>query len=250
MTKSFWDSPRPIAIAHRGGDGAGFAKRNTMAAFRAAHELGYHYLEIDVINTKDGRVIISHGARTRLGAYLRHTFTYKALRQLSYAEIRHQLRVDGEPIPLLEDVFQAFPDTKFLIDPKTDGVVEPLVGLIKKGEALDNVLVNSFKEPRLGRIQQLSGNTISLGLIIGRDVSLLKKLYKLKRNRLKHLESVNINHWFLSRRIVKQVKGQNVEVLTWTVNSRRAIKRAVDLGVDGIISDNVKLLKEIVKSID
>lgn len=244
--KRFWDSSRPIAIAHRGGGAVGYGKRNTMAAFRAAHKLGYIYLETDVVETKDGRVVVSHGAKTRLGAYLQNTFTYGTLTNLTYAEIKQRLKIDGQPIPLLEDVLNAFPDAKFFIDPKTDGAVEPLVRVISELKAHGRVLVNSFKEPRLEKIQQLSDNTIRLGLILGRDLSLLKKLYRLRRKRLKHLESVSVNHWLLSRGLVRRVHRQNVKILTWTVNSRRSINKAIICGVDGIISDDVRLLQELI----
>lgn len=250
MSKGFWGSSRPAAIAHRGGDAAGFAKRNSMAAFRAAHKLGYEYFETDVISTRDGQVIISHGAKTWIGARLRGTFTYRKLTTMSYEEVKRQLRVDGEPIPLLEEVLKAFPETRLLIDPKIDSVVKPLLEIIERHKAHNRVVIQSFSEPRLERIAQLSRNKLNLGLLIGRDISLLKKLYKLRRSRLKHLESVGINHWIINRRIAQQVHRQNVKLLVWTANSPRAIKKALDCSADGIISDNIDLLKESIKSID
>jgi glycerophosphoryl diester phosphodiesterase len=220
-----------------------------MAAFASAYQLGYHYLETDVVNTRDGQVITSHGAITWPGSLLRGTFTYRRLRTLSHSQILDQLRVDGETVPLLGDVLKAFPNSKFLIDPKVDSVVEPLLEVIKRCKAQNRVLIQSFSEPRIERIALLSDD-LKLGLLIGRNIALLKKLYRLRRSRLKHLESVAIHHWIINKRMADQVHRQNVKVLVWTANSHRAIKKAINCQVDGIISDRIKLLQETIKLID
>jgi glycerophosphoryl diester phosphodiesterase len=248
MPKGFWDnSSWPLAIAHRGGDGAGQGKRNTMAAFRAAGRLGYGYFETDVINTKDGQVIIAHGALNPLTARLRDTFSCKTLQSLTYAEIKASLRVSGEKIPLLEDLLRAFPNGRFLIDPKTDEVMAPLAELLIKLKVLDRVCVGSFRYGRVKHMNSLLKSKAATGLIIGRN-NWLKYLPRLKTGRLAHVQAVYLHHSFVSRPMLSLIRRHGFKVLVWTPNSPLGIKHAIRCGADGVISDRVGLLKEIIES--
>ena len=54
------------------------------------------------------------------------------------------------------------------------------------------------------------------------------------------------NYRLLSRTLVEEIHAAKKLVVTWTVNEPKKMLRAVELGVDGIISDDTKLLKETV----
>src|ERR1700736_5111320 len=56
--RAFLDHPTPIAIAHRGG--AEELPENSLPAFDAAVELGYHHLETDAHVSSDGVVFSFH----------------------------------------------------------------------------------------------------------------------------------------------------------------------------------------------
>jgi glycerophosphoryl diester phosphodiesterase len=248
MAKNFWDTKaHPIAIAHRGGDGAGYGKRNTMEAFRAAYEMGYRWLETDVIDTKDGVVIVAHGARTRLTARLRHTFSLRVLQGLTYEEMKQTLKMDGETIPTLQDLLKALPEAKFLVDPKTDEVVKPLADLLIKMQALDRVCVGSFRYERVSRINSILKGKITSGMIIGRN-NWLKYLPMLKTGRLKGVEAIYLHHSFVSQPMLKLIHNKSFKVLVWTANSPLSIKNAVRCGADGVISDNINLLKKLTEA--
>jgi len=245
MPKTFWDnSGGPIAIAHRGGDGAGHDKRNTMAAFSSAIKLGYKYIETDVVVTKDGQVIISHGGITGLSARLRGTHSYQVLQGMTYSQIRKNLTVAGEEISLLEDVLKKFPKAKFLIDPKTDESVQPLADLIVRLKMLDRVCIGSFRYDRVLKIYDILESKARLGVIMGRN-NWLKLLPRIKTGRLRHVEAVYIHHSFVSRPMVNLIRNKGLKVLVWTPNSKLGIKHAIRCGADGIISDRVNLLKQI-----
>lgn len=247
LKSNFWGNKFPIAIAHRGGDGAGFGKRNTLPAFRSAYKMGYWLLETDVINTKDGVVIVAHGAKTRLTARLRGTFSFSLLQNLTYPEIKRTLRVSGEPIPTLEELLKSFPEAKFLIDPKTDEVVESLADLLISLKALERVCVASFHYDRIKHMHEILDDKVRLGLVIGRN-NWLKYLPLLKTGRLKHIEVIYLHHSFVSRPMIRLIHGKGFKVLVWTANSKLSINHAAKSGADGIISDKVGLLKEILES--
>jgi glycerophosphoryl diester phosphodiesterase len=242
MPKSFWGDT-PIAIAHRGGDGAGFAKRNTMAAFKTAAKQGYEYFETDVVVTKDSKVIISHGAQTGLSARLRGTHSYNLLQGATYKEVKRSFKVGGEEIILLEDLLKEFPKARFLIDPKTDEAVAPLAELVLKLKVLDRVCLGSFRYKRVERLDKILKGKAHLGLIIGRN-NWLKYLPMLKTNRLKHIEAVYLHHSFVSQPMLGLIHHKGFKALIWTANSPLSIKNALRCGADGIISDRVTLLKE------
>lgn len=242
----FWDAKTPIAVAHRGGNAAGQNKRNTMAAFNAAYKLGYDYFETDVINTKDGRVIIAHGALFSLTARLRGTFSTDMLQNLTYKQIKSGLKVGGQQIPLLEDLLLKFPTAKFFIDPKTDEVVEPLAQLIKQLKAQGRVCLGSFRYERVEKLYRLLDGKGHFALIIGRN-NWLRYLPRLKAGRLKAIETVYMHHSFVSRPMLGLIHSRGLKALIWTCNSPLSIKNAARCGADGVISDRIDLLKEVLK---
>jgi glycerophosphoryl diester phosphodiesterase len=257
--QAFFDTEGPIAIAHRGGDGAGFNKRNTMAAFRSAYDLGYRYFETDVVATKDGEVIVSHGARTKLGARLRGTFTFQVLQSMGYKDIQKNLKIDGEPIPLLSEVLEAFPDVHFIIDPKTEEAVEPLARLINQSRAYRHVLVGSFYYARVKRLSELIGKEkVYTKLTVGRFSGFLRlsSVWFRKVLRLSgryHPAKVNVYevpHWFISRAMVVEAHREGRKLIAWTPNRRQGIQRLLNKSVDGVMSDRAELLKEVILARD
>lgn len=245
MAKSFWENP-PIAVAHRGGNAAGQGKRNTLAAFNSAYKLGYDYFETDVINTKDDRVIIAHGALFSLTARLRGTFSVDLLQNLTYKQVKSSLRVGGQQIPLLEDLLLRFPSAKFFVDPKTDEVIGPLAELIIALKAQDRVCLGSFSYKRVLRLRKLLGGQGHFALIIGRN-NWLRYLPSLKAGRLKAVEAVYMHHSFVSRPMLGLIHSKGLKALIWTCNSPLSIKNAIRCGADGVISDRIDLLKEVLE---
>jgi len=55
---------------------------------------------------------------------------------------------------------------------------------------------------------------------------------------------------FMTKKVVSRLHSQNLKVLVWTPNAEKQIKRAIKLGADGIISDEVQLLKEVILKLD
>lgn len=250
MADKFWAQP-PIAIAHRGGASAygaiKYKVENTVEAFANAVKLGYEYIELDVIKTADNKVVILHVASYKAEAGLRRKDAPSPakLQQMSYQDLKLYL---GRDIPTLEQLLKKFPKAKFFADAKTDAVVEPLAELIKKKNVYDRVVIGSFFPRRLKKAHDILGPTALINLNISR---MPLKFFQTKRflaspsNRF--IASVHLPEVWATKTKIKWLKSLGIKVLVWTPNTEKSINRALDNGADGIISDNIVLLKEILE---
>lgn len=255
MPDTFWNSKtKPIAIAHRGGAGLysvdRFRKENTLTVFKAAVDLGYEYLELDVTNTSDNKVIVLHVTADKFERMLLKPSAPSGdkLQRYTHSQLKKRL---GRDIPLLEEILTTFPKTKFLIDAKTDDVVEPLAKVIKMTKSQNRVYLNSFFITRVERLQQLLGHEINCGVIIGRHPRLFNNRLRCLYNGDyfgKGFAAITIPRRFLNKRNIRLVHRQGIKVLTWGSNNEDQIIRATRLRVDGIISDNAKLLISMLKT--
>ncbi len=151
-------APPPIGLAHRGGAAhpANVGIENTLAAFRTAVDLGFRYLETDVHATSDGRLVAFHDEHLD-----RVTDRGGAIADLPWREVA-AARIGGrEPIPALDELLDAFPDTRINIDIKAPGAVAPLWETIRAHAAYDRVCVGSFSNRRLQAFRRLAGARVA-----------------------------------------------------------------------------------------
>jgi glycerophosphoryl diester phosphodiesterase len=249
MSKAFWGAKKPIAIAHRGGDGAGGAKENTLEAFQAAHDLGYEYAETDIILAASGELVTVHGARNWIQAGISRGITRATLQKMTLEQMRYVLRPGSAEVPTLEEVITSFPKMKFVLDVKTNETVLPLAHLIKSHKLSGRVCVAGFEYGRIGALNKvLKLPNVSTGLTVGRGLRFKNmNMLMVKTGRLSGVEAVFIHHSLVSPPMVGLVHRRGFKAIVWTANSRIAINNAIRSGADGIISDRVELLKELIE---
>ncbi len=247
MPTPFWDTKTPIAIAHRGGDGANKAKENTIEAFRAAAKAGYIYAETDVILAASGELVLIHGAHDWVMAALNRGITRKTFQKMTLDQIRYLYRPGGAEVPTLEEVLALFPKMRFVLDLKTDETVEPLAKLIKKMKAQNRVCVTGFDYRRTLKFGRLAGSTaVSAGLTVGRGVRFRNiNMLLLKSGRLQGLDAIFLHHSLVSSPMINLVHRRGFKAVVWTANSSLGIRHAIRSGTDGVISDRIDLLKEV-----
>ena len=101
IKKVFFPTRKPLVIAHRGASSA--EPENTLRAFKAAYKADADGIELDVVHSKDKKVVVTHDANVK-----RLTGTDQDVDKLTYAELSQLDFGKGERIPLLEDVFDHF----------------------------------------------------------------------------------------------------------------------------------------------
>lgn len=227
-----------IPFAHRGG--TGFAPENTMAAFRHAYELGYRHLETDVHATADGVLAAFHDndlSRTcgRPGS----------IGELTWSAVA-EARVAGDhSIPLMSDLLEEFPDAFFNIDAKTDAAVEPLLALLHRLDCLDRVCIGSFSHRRLATIRQRARVCTSAS---PREVT---QWLAGSIPRGPDCFQVPVSQGpipVVTARSVARAQRAGKPVHVWTIDDPREMQRLIDLGVDGIMTDDTVVLERIARA--
>ncbi len=238
----YLDVEFPIAFAHRGG--ALDSPENSIAAFQAAVDIGYRYLETDVHLTLDGRVIAFHD-----DVLDRVTDMEGRVCETPYSQIKNAL-IDGRSeIPLLEDLLESFPHARFNIDPKDDLVSEPLAKLIKKTASADRICVASFSDKRTTKVSRLVGKDLCTGvgpsgiarLRIGNFTSSATSI----RGECVQVPVAAKGIPLITRIFVDRVHSIGKVIHAWTINEAEEMHRLLDLGIDGIMTDRPKILKEV-----
>jgi glycerophosphoryl diester phosphodiesterase len=236
----FFDHPPPLAFAHRGGalEGA----ENSLAAFRAAWDLGYRYFETDAHVTSDGVVVAFHD-----DALDRVTDRTGVVAELPWSVVAEARIGGGEPIPRLVELLAAFPDAFVNIDAKHDEVVEPLIAAIEEAEAVDRVCVAAFSDARIHRLQAaLPGVAASLGprgvarLVAGR----FGRADRLTADCVQVPPSAR-GVALVTPRFVERSHRLGLQVHVWTIDDADEMHRLLDLGVDGIMTDRTAVLRDV-----
>jgi glycerophosphoryl diester phosphodiesterase len=242
---AFLDHPGPIPFAHRGGAADGL--ENSLVAFARAVDLGYRYLETDVHATSDGVLLAFHDHTLD-----RVTDRSGVVARLPWHEVR-QARIGGrEPIPTLEDLLGSWPDVRVNIDVKEAGAVAPLAEAIRRTGALDRVCVASFSARRVSAVRRLMGARLCTALAPP-AVALLRLTATQRFVRApalrwapcaqvpEHIGRLQV----VTPGLVALARRTGLRVHVWTVNEAAEMTRLLDLGVDGLMTDQLSTLRDV-----
>lgn len=239
---SFLEYPTPIPFVHRGGPTG--APENTLLAFERAYAMGFRYFETDVHATADGVLVAFHDRSLRRLAGDR-----TAIAGMTATEVA-KVRIAGEPVPLLADLLANFPDVRFNIDPKSDAAVRPLVLQLHRTDVLDRVCVGSFSDQRLRWLRTALGRRLCTGAG-PRDIARARWAVQ-RRRALPHraYDVLQLPRGLTPRlalvdaAMVEAAHAAEVPVHVWTVNDTSEMSRLLDLGVDGLMSDDAVGLRQ------
>jgi glycerophosphoryl diester phosphodiesterase len=156
-------------------------------------------------------------------------------------------------VPTLVETLEAFPRLRFNIDLKDGAAVEPVAQLLVEANAVQRVCLTSFSERRIAAARRLLGPEVCTGLgVTGVLRAMLTSLFpNLDATQGAKVLQVPFS-WrgipLVTPRVVDRAHRSNLALHVWTLNDRPNIEKALDLGVDGVMTDSPQLLKETLLS--
>ena len=255
-------------IGHRGA--RGLAPENTLAAFEKAIEIGVNTLEMDVVLTKNKKVLVSHEAWMSAKICVHknkaiepeqeqkhniYKMKYAKTQEYDCGSLIHpdfdEQENEKTTKPLLKDVLQmasalsrnhgtsiqylieikSSPDGDFIFHPDPKEFVNVVLNELEAYADLKHVCLQSFDWRILNEIKNKNPE-VKVALLTY-DISLENALDKLKfipEIYAPHFKQINKN-------LVSLAKANGMHIFAWTVNEIEDMHDVLQLGVDGIITD-------------
>lgn len=237
---------RPWVIAHRGA--SGHAPENTLAAFERAVQLGATFIETDLHLTRDARFVAIHDAtvdRTTNGHGAVHEFRLAELRELD-AGLWFDRQFSGQQIPTLEEMleFSRKHDVVFYFEIKYGaawGMHHALAAALLASDNAARSIVISFDPGTLLSLRNLDAS-LMLGLLVEQANENAAKTAMECGAR-----QICPRFDLLTPQLITEAHQADLHVVTWTVNEREKMCAAVDLGVDGIMTDVPDRLRSVLE---
>lgn len=221
-----------------------------MAAFERAVRLGYRYLETDARASADGVLLAFHD----------HTLDRVTDREgridaLPYAEIA-RARIGGrEPIPRIEDLLGTWPEVRLNVDVKDMATIPLLARVLDRARAHHRVCVASFSARRLAAARALLGPQVctsmspreAIALRLASAAQIPCVTGRLVRGDIPcvQLPPSMGGMPVVTPVLVHAVHELGMQVHVWTVNELPEMRRLLDLGVDGLITDRLEILRDL-----
>lgn len=238
------ESVKEVEItAHRGA--STLYPENTMSAFKGAKELGADWIELDVQQTKDRKIVVFHDLNlSRIAKIDKNIIDmdYEELRKVDVGS-HFDKKFNNERIPLLEEVieFAKSNSIRLNIELKPTGkeknFEKSVVELIKKYNYQDMCIVSSLKYNVLENVKKIDSDIKTvyvMSIAIG------------KITELEYADGFSIEATYITEKLVNNLHNKGKELLVWTVNSEENINRMINLNVDNIVTDDISLCKKLV----
>lgn len=160
-------------------------------------------------------------------------------------------RDQGIKIERLDNFFEALPNSKYYIEVKVNSTVaaQILTDIIKKYKMEDKVVVGSFEQTINNELRKLLPNSA----LFGSKDEIMKWviLQKLNLTGLSSFHSHTLaippkkSILSIGKSLMKSARNQNIKIHVWTINEEPEMKRLINMGVDGIMTDDPILLNKV-----
>ncbi|HQU86570.1 MAG TPA: glycerophosphodiester phosphodiesterase family protein [Pyrinomonadaceae bacterium] len=256
---------KPLIIAHRGA--SELAPENTLAAFQRAIDDSADGIEFDVRLAKNGEVVVFHDSTlNRVGTINGRVidFTAEELAQIdigSWFNTRFPRQADenfsNERVSTLRQTLDFLKDFRGLIyieikckDSEVKQIAEAVFELIKDSHLLPQIIVKSFQLEIIPTIKNHSKNIKTAALFAPKIMTLLRKEKRMV-NIAEDLgaDMLSIHFSLATRKLMKKAEKKNLPVTIWTANHERWVKRAINLGLYAVITNNPARLSAKLKEL-
>lgn len=225
---------KPIFFGHRG-DRYNFPE-NTIVSYRSAIQKGLNAIELDVMLTKDDRLVCSHNFDLACETNVVEFVDEIDYKEISKIKTGRQLPVSKqESIPLFTDVVTSVPHTVLInIEIKTKNTFDlkaanKVARLIKSGQIPQNVIVSSFN-PLAVRLVKLISKSIPTGYIYSKE----RNFYGVF---IARSDCLHPKAELITDELIKFCLRRNMRINTWTVNNTQDRDWLISKNIDGIITD-------------
>lgn len=209
--------------------------------------------------TRDGVVLAFHDPRLDDLTDRRGTIVASSIAEVEAADAgfafsrdggrTFPFRARGVRIPRLEELLLRWPEARVNVDPKTDACVAPLVALVDRLGAWERVGFGAFSDRRLRRVRELSRGRACTSM--GPRAVALARIAAVSGRMPRqgaHCVQVPLHEGMIpvvTARFVQAAHRAGLPVHVWTVNDEQTMHEVLDLGVDGVMTDRLRLLREV-----
>jgi glycerophosphoryl diester phosphodiesterase len=242
---------RPLLYAHRGA--ASEQPENTLPSFRRAVAIGADVLETDVHLTRDGHVVVSHDPTGGRMAGVPREIRHSTLAEVERWDAGHGF-VDaagdrpfaghGIRFPTFAELLVEFPDMRLNVDLKQrePSMVEPLLALLRRHDAEHRVTIASFYDDVLREVRRRGyPGATALGRFEVLELLALPRWVRFVRKVAGTAAQLPCAIFWLPidrRWVIERCHALGLRVDYWTVNDVPTAERLLDLGADGIMTDD------------
>jgi glycerophosphoryl diester phosphodiesterase len=231
---------RPLVFAHRGG--GKIAPENTIAAFDRGLAAGADGLELDVRLSRDGVVVVHHDPLLD-----RTTRASGPIGQRTAAELAEL------DVPTLRDVLARYPRTRMIIELKESSarLARGVVQDVRRAGAEGYVCLGSFSGAALRAARAAAPELATSAGRFEVRMALYRSWIRLPAGRTPY-QAFQVPETSGSTRVVSPTfialaHRAGLAVQVWTVDAPDDIRRLLDWGVDGIISDRPDVAVDVVR---
>jgi glycerophosphoryl diester phosphodiesterase len=233
--------------AHRGNSSE--FPENTIPAFQSGIDVGADWIELDILRTKDGQLVVIHDRTTKRVGDGDLVVAESTLDELAAVDVAADFRrrmkktvteCPPQRIPLLKDVLLLVMkqnQTRVSIQPKMDCVADA-VALVKELKAEQWVGFNDGNLNYMAEVKRLAPD-IPVFWDRGANTDIDDDIATAKKH---GFESLVLHHSGVTPEKVRKIKAAGIVVGAWTVNDRNTMKRLIDAGVDRLYTDHPRVL--------
>ncbi len=218
---------------------------NTLSSFEGAKREGANWIELDVQQTKDKNIIVMHDTNLKRTAGINQNtweVDYEKIKEIDVGSFLNP-KFHKERIPLLKDiiVWAKKKNMKLNIELKSSehekNLEKKVIDMITELNYIDGCVITSQIYGVLQNVKKYNKKikTVYVMSLAYGDITSLKDV-----------DAFSIEATSITTSLVNKIHKEGKELYAWTVNTEENIRKMIDLKVDNIVTDDVKLAKRII----
>jgi glycerophosphoryl diester phosphodiesterase len=239
-----------LNIAHRGASAS--LPDNTLLSFDRAISENADMIELDVRKTSDNKLVLFHD--WTISSYSHSSSEINIPKLVSHTnseELHNHCQNTGFELAFLDEVLERFGNQVDInIELKAGGYEKEIVDMVNKYDLANRVIFSSFFPWIIKKIKNYD-KRLKAGWIIGQEqVILLNRLARpivsMLFNKME-ADSAHLHYEIITPAVISHFHLKHIPIFAWTVNSGSVFDYLIEIGVDGIITDQPGVLRSILE---